>query len=152
MVLEKDLVWWIKCRELGLDVETDDEFEEYDSVNKERGSFLEVLKSAFLSIFLLKTIGAEQSLNFSSLMAMLDPELDGGYKAGYMVAWVLGGKSGIVLSLCLSFASWVCGKNKQQCCCTSGCIHVGWFKSCKVCSTSTRCPSYSYLYVYQAPD
>ncbi|PWA77553.1 DnaJ domain-containing protein [Artemisia annua] len=103
-----------KERYYPFDDETDDEFEEYDSVNKERGSFLEVLKSAFLSIFLLKTIGAKLSLTFSSLMAMLDPELDGGYKAGYMVAWVLGGKSGIVLSLCLSFASWVCGKTSSN--------------------------------------
>ncbi|GJR87751.1 DnaJ homolog subfamily C member 18 [Tanacetum coccineum] len=103
-----------KERYYPFDDEADDEFEEDDSVNKERGSFLEVLKSAFVSIFLLKTIGAKLSLTFSSLMAMLDPELDGGYKAGYMVAWVLGGKSGIVLTLCLSFATWVCGKTSSN--------------------------------------
>ncbi|KAK9072688.1 hypothetical protein SSX86_009123 [Deinandra increscens subsp. villosa] len=88
----------------------DDDSDEVDSVTNERGSFIEVLRSAFLSLFLLKTIGAKLSLTFSSLMALLDPELDLGYKMGYLVAWMLGGRSGIVLTLCLSFASWVCGK------------------------------------------
>ncbi|KAJ9554833.1 hypothetical protein OSB04_009447 [Centaurea solstitialis] len=102
-----------KDRYYPFDDETDDESEE-DSVNTERGSFVEVLRSTFLSIFLLKTIGAKLSLTFSSLMAMLDPELDRGYKVGYVIAWMLGGKSGIVLSLCLSFASWVCGKTSSN--------------------------------------
>ncbi|XP_076893664.1 uncharacterized protein LOC143545714 [Bidens hawaiensis] len=79
-------------------------------VTNERGSFIDVLRSAFLSIFLLKTIGAKLSLTFSSVTALLDPELDGGYKVGYLVAWMLGGRNGILLSLCLSFANWVCGK------------------------------------------
>nr|XP_043614175.1 dnaJ homolog subfamily C member 18 [Erigeron canadensis] len=96
------------------DDEVDDESQEDNGANDERGSFIEVLKSTFLSIFLLKTIGAKLSLTFSSLMALLDPELDQGYKAGYVVAWMLGGKSGIVLTLCLSFASWVCGKTSSN--------------------------------------
>lgn len=96
------------------DDDMDDESEEDISVTNERGSFVEVLRSAFLSIFLLKTIGAKLSLTFSSLMALLDPELDRGYKVGYMVAWVLGGRSGVVLTLCLSFASWVCGKTSSN--------------------------------------
>ncbi|XP_071710622.1 uncharacterized protein [Rutidosis leptorrhynchoides] len=95
------------------DDEMDDEFE-VESVSNERGSFLEILKSTFVSIFLLKTIGAKLSLTYTSLMAMLDPELDGGYKVGYVVAWLLGGRSGIVLTLCLSFASWVCGKTSSN--------------------------------------
>ncbi|KAI3706517.1 hypothetical protein L6452_24317 [Arctium lappa] len=102
-----------KERYYPFDDETDDESEE-DSVNSERGSFIEVLRSTFLSIFLLKTIGAKLSLTFSSLMALLDPELDTGYKVGYVIAWFLGGKGGIVLALCLSFASWVCGKTSSN--------------------------------------
>ncbi|KAL8227173.1 hypothetical protein R6Q57_017005 [Mikania cordata] len=88
----------------------DDDIDEVEGVTNERGSFIEVLRSTFLSLFLLKTIGAKLSLTFSSVMALLDPELDRGYKVGYLVAWMLGGRSGIVLTLCLSFASWVCGK------------------------------------------
>ncbi|KAI7735422.1 hypothetical protein M8C21_033023 [Ambrosia artemisiifolia] len=96
------------------DDDMDDEIDETDGVMNERGSFIEVIRSAFLSIFLLKTIGAKLSLTFSSVMALLDPELDRGYKAGYVVAWVLGGRSGVVLTLCLSFASWVCGKTSSN--------------------------------------
>ncbi|KAJ0848646.1 putative DnaJ domain, Chaperone J-domain superfamily [Helianthus annuus] len=96
------------------DDDVDDEIDEADGVMNERGSFIEVIRSAFLSIFLLKTIGAKLSLTVSSVMALLDPELDRGYKAGYVVAWVLGGRSGIVLTLCLSFASWVCGKTSSN--------------------------------------
>lgn len=97
------------------DDESDTESEDENTLNNnERHSFLEVLKSTFLSIFLLKTIGAKLSLTFSGLMALLDPELDRGYKVGYVIAWVLGGKSGIVLTLCLSFASWVCGKTSSN--------------------------------------
>lgn len=93
--------------------ETDEESEE-EFPNKERGSFIEVLKSAFLSLFLMRTIGSRLSLTFSSLMALLDHKLDAGYKVGYMIAWVLGGEGGIWLTLCLSFASWVCGKTSSS--------------------------------------
>lgn len=82
--------------------------------NEERGSFSEVLKSAFLSLFLMQTIGARLSLTFSSLMALLDQKLDSGYKMGHVVAWVLGGQAGVLLTLCLTFASWVCGKTSSS--------------------------------------
>lgn len=82
--------------------------------NEERVSFSEVLKSAFLSLFLMQTIGARLSLTFSSLMALLDQKLDSGYKMGHVVAWVLGGQAGVLLTLCLTFASWVCGKNSSS--------------------------------------
>uniref|UniRef100_A0A251VJR1 Uncharacterized protein n=2 Tax=Helianthus annuus TaxID=4232 RepID=A0A251VJR1_HELAN len=85
-------------------------FDEVDGVTNERGSFINVVRSAFLSLFLLKTIGAKLSLTFSSVTALLDPELDGGYKVGYLVAWMMGGRGGIMLALCLPFASWICGK------------------------------------------
>ncbi|XP_059647321.1 uncharacterized protein LOC132293738 [Cornus florida] len=95
------------------DNETDEESEE-EILDEERGSFSDVLKSAFVSLFLMQTIGARLSLTFSSLMALLDRKLDAGYKVGYLVAWVLGGRGGILLTLCLSFASWVCGKTSSS--------------------------------------
>lgn len=85
-----------------------------ETTDEERGSFVEVLRSAFLSLFLMQTIGARLSLTFSSLMALLDRKLDAGYKVGYLIAWVLGGRGGIFLTLCLSFASWVCGKTSSS--------------------------------------
>ncbi|XP_076913133.1 uncharacterized protein LOC143571643 [Bidens hawaiensis] len=130
-----------------VDDDVDDEGDETDDVANERGSFIGVIRSAFLSIFLLKTIGAKLSLTFSSIMALLDPELDRGYKAGYVVAWVLGGRSGIVLTLCLSFASWVCGKTSSN---VVALVVVSmWVGSslARFCSASTRGSSYSSLYV-----
>ncbi|KAK3011440.1 hypothetical protein RJ639_012042 [Escallonia herrerae] len=91
-----------------------DEVSDEEITDEERGSFTEVLKSAFLSLFLMQTIGTRLSLTFSSLMAMLDDKLDSGYKVGYFIAWVLGGTGGILLTLCLSFASWVCGKQSSS--------------------------------------
>lgn len=78
-----------------------------------RGSFTAVLRSAFISLFLLKVFGYQPSLTFSSLTALFDGKLDGGYKIGYLIAWILGGRGGILLTLCLSFASWVCGKTSS---------------------------------------
>ena len=80
----------------------------------ERGSFSEVLRSAFFSLFLLHMFGSVLSLTFSSLMALLDRKLDAGYKIGYVIAWILGGRGGILLTLSLSFASWACGKTSSS--------------------------------------
>ncbi|PON37587.1 Terminal organelle assembly protein [Parasponia andersonii] len=80
----------------------------------ERGSFSEVLRSAFISLFLLHTFGSRVSLTLSSLMALLDRKLDAGYKIGYVIAWILGGRGGILLTLSLSFASWACGKTSSS--------------------------------------
>lgn len=93
--------------------ETDEVMEE-GTLDEERGSFSEVIRSTFLSLFLMQTVGARLSLTFSSLMALLDQKLDNGYKMGYAIAWLLGGKGGILLTLCLSFASWVCGKTSSS--------------------------------------
>ncbi|XP_021283292.1 uncharacterized protein LOC110415859 isoform X2 [Herrania umbratica] len=93
--------------------ETDDEAED-ENLHQERGSFIEVLKSAFITLFLLQTFGSLFSLTFSSLMALFDKKLDAGYKIGYVIAWVLGGRGGILLTLCISFASWVCGKTSSS--------------------------------------
>lgn len=94
--------------------ETDGESEEKTTLGQERGSLIEVIKSAFLSLFLLQTIGARLSLTFSALSALFDQKLDNGYKMGYLIAWVLGGRAGVLLTLCLSFASWVFGKTSSS--------------------------------------
>ncbi|CAN7140808.1 unnamed protein product [Brassica rapa subsp. narinosa] len=84
--------------------------EEEETAQEQRDSFAKVLKTAFLSMFLLYTLGYLASLTFSTFTALLDKELDMGYKSGFMIAWILGGKGGILLTLCLTFASWLCGK------------------------------------------
>jgi hypothetical protein len=91
--------------------ETEPQEEEgVETAPDQRDSFVEALKSAFLSMFLLYTFGCLASLTFSTFTALLDKELDMGYKVGFMIAWILGGKGGILLTLCLTFASWLCGK------------------------------------------
>ncbi|KAI5671757.1 hypothetical protein M9H77_12121 [Catharanthus roseus] len=93
---------------------SDEESPDDATEDEERGSFIEVLKSAFLTLFLMQTVGIRLSLTFSSLMAFFDKKLDAGYKIGYLMAWTLGGRGGILLTLCLSFASWVCGKTSSS--------------------------------------
>ncbi|XP_020212688.1 dnaJ homolog subfamily C member 18 [Cajanus cajan] len=93
--------------------ETDEE-EDEGNLDEERGSFTEVLRSAFVSLFLFQTFGSRLSLTFSGLTALFDKKLDSGYKIGYAIAWILGGRGGILLTLCLSFASWVCGKTSSS--------------------------------------
>ncbi|GAB2266813.1 hypothetical protein Dimus_001800 [Dionaea muscipula] len=82
-------------------------------VEDNRGSFVSILISAFFSLFLMRTVGSRLSLTFSSLMALADFELDGGYKLGYIVAWFLGDVGGILLTICLSFTTWACGKTSS---------------------------------------
>lgn len=91
-----------------------DEMSEEGSMDREKGPFTEVLRFAFISIFILRTFGSRWSLTFTSLMAMFDRKLDAGYKIGYVVAWILGGSGGVLLTLCLSFASWFCGKTSSS--------------------------------------
>ncbi|XP_043690791.1 dnaJ homolog subfamily A member 3, mitochondrial isoform X2 [Telopea speciosissima] len=93
--------------------ETDDENGEEIS-DDERGPFSEVLKSVFFTIFFMQTLGCRISLTLCSLSALLDKKLDAGYKVGYLIAWILGGRGGILLTLCLSFASWLCGKTSSS--------------------------------------
>ena len=93
--------------------ETEAEAEE-GSLDQERGPFSDVLRSVFISLFLLRTFGSLTSLTFSSLMALFDRQLDAGYKIGYLIAWILGGRGGISLVLCLQFASWACGKRSSS--------------------------------------
>ncbi|KAJ0243767.1 Chaperone DnaJ-domain superfamily protein [Hirschfeldia incana] len=88
----------------------EEEEQEQETVQEQRDSFSKVLKSVFLSMFLLYTLGYLASLTFTTFAALFDNELDMGYKTGFMIAWILGGKGGILLTLCLTFASWLCGK------------------------------------------
>lgn len=90
--------------------EPHEEEETEETAQEQRDSFSKVLKTAFLSMFLLYTLGYLASLTFTTFAALLDKELDMGYKSGFMIAWILGGKGGILLTLCLTFASWLCGK------------------------------------------
>lgn len=92
----------------------EDDDDEEETLDEERGSFMEVLKSAFISLFLLKTFGSLLSLTYTSLIALFDRKLDSGYKIGYVIAWILGGRGGVLLTLCLSFASWACGKSSSS--------------------------------------
>ncbi|GAA0139398.1 chaperone [Lithospermum erythrorhizon] len=91
-----------------------DEESEDEILVEERGSFLEVLGSAFLTVFLMQTVGIRLSLMFNCLIAYFDRKLDSGYKIGYFLAWILGGKGGVLLMLFLSFAIWVCGKTRSS--------------------------------------
>lgn len=93
--------------------ETTDEEAEEENLDEERGSFNQVLRSTFISLFLLKFFGYQLSLTYSSVTAFFDQKLDSGYKVGYLMAWILGGRGGIMLTLCLSFASWACGKTSS---------------------------------------
>lgn len=94
------------------DINSDEEPEA--KTEEERGSLFEVLQSISLSIFLMQTVGCQLSLIFSSLTAWFDGKLDTGYKMGHLIAWLMGGRAGVLLSLCLSIASWAFGKNSSS--------------------------------------
>ncbi|KAG7029151.1 dnaJ-3, partial [Cucurbita argyrosperma subsp. argyrosperma] len=94
--------------------EEEEEGEEEGGSSELRSPFVEVLKTTFLSLFLLQTFGSQLSLTFSGLVALFDWKLDAGYKMGHLVAWLLGGRAGVLLAICLSFASWVCGKSSSS--------------------------------------
>ncbi|XP_064960411.1 uncharacterized protein LOC135610173 [Musa acuminata AAA Group] len=80
----------------------------------ERGPFGEVLNFTFFTLFLMKIIGYRASLTICSLIALLDKQLDAGYKMGYVIAWFMGGRGGILLSILIHFTSWLCGKNNSN--------------------------------------
>ncbi|OVA00890.1 DnaJ domain [Macleaya cordata] len=96
------------------ETDTDEEEEEETSSDKRRGSFSHVLSLAFFTLFFMQTFGSQVSLLLCSFTALLDKKLDAGYKLGYLIAWILGGRDGILLTLCLSFASWLCGKTSSN--------------------------------------
>ncbi|CAA7061414.1 unnamed protein product [Microthlaspi erraticum] len=81
-----------------------------ETTQEQRDSFAKVFWSLFLSVFLLYTVSCLASLTVSTFTALLDKELDMGYKFGFVTAWFLGGNGGILLTLCLTVASGLCGK------------------------------------------
>lgn len=85
-----------------------------ESSQYERGPFGEVLNFTFFTLFLMKIIGYRASLTICSLIALLDKQLDAGYKMGYVIAWFMGGRGGILLSILIHFTSWLCGKNNSN--------------------------------------
>ncbi|CAN8243994.1 unnamed protein product [Cochlearia groenlandica] len=95
-------------KEQEVEEETTQEEEE-----QQQDSFVKVVESVLLSMFLLYILGCLASLTFSTFTALLDKELDMGYKLGFVIALMLGGKGGILLALCLTLASWLCGKRSS---------------------------------------
>lgn len=88
--------------------------DEEGNLDQERGPFSEVLGFVFISLFLLQTFGSQISLVFGFVAALFDWKLDAGYKVGYLIALMLGGRGGILLTLWLQFASWACGKTSSS--------------------------------------
>lgn len=53
-----------------------------------RGSFSKVLRFAFFTLLFMQTIGHRASLALCGAAALLDRQLDFGYKTGYVIAWI----------------------------------------------------------------
>ncbi|KAK9123399.1 hypothetical protein Sjap_013001 [Stephania japonica] len=94
-------------------VEDGDMYEKEPS-DETRGSFSEVLGFAFFTLFFMQTLGSRISLMLCTFSALLDEKLDAGYKIGFVIAWALGGRGGVLLTLCLSFTSWLFGKTSSS--------------------------------------
>ncbi|GER57117.1 chaperone protein DNAj [Striga asiatica] len=92
----------------------DDKAYEKKKPVKKRGSFVGVLRSAFITLFLMQTMGFRLFLAYSGVMALVDKQLDAGYKLGLLLACILGGWDGFLLTIFLSFATWVCGKTSSS--------------------------------------
>ncbi|KAK9169388.1 hypothetical protein Syun_001528 [Stephania yunnanensis] len=87
---------------------------EKETSDKTRGSFSEVLRFAFFILFFMQTLGSRILLMLYTSSALLHEKLDVGYKIGFLIAWPLEGRGGILLTLCLSFASWLFGKSSSS--------------------------------------
>ncbi|KAK8954134.1 hypothetical protein KSP39_PZI002324 [Platanthera zijinensis] len=79
-----------------------------------RRPFVEVFRFAFSALFFMLTIGSRASLTLLGISALLDKHLDVGYKMGYVIAWIVGGRAGILLALGMYFVSWLCGKSSSS--------------------------------------
>ncbi|ERN20385.1 hypothetical protein AMTRI_Chr03g140380 [Amborella trichopoda] len=101
---------WFSQVELDYSSSSDEDEEETSASSQERGSFVEVLRFTFFTLLIVQTLGVKVALSLSGVNAMLDRRLDSGYKLGYVIAWFMGGRGGVLLAICLSFASWLCGK------------------------------------------
>ncbi|KAI3932396.1 hypothetical protein MKW92_017548 [Papaver armeniacum] len=106
--------YWQQRKSTSYDEDNTDEEEEEETSTEERGSIIEVLRSTLFILFFVQMLGSQLSLLLCSFTALIDEKLDAGYKIGYLIAWVLGGRDGILLTLCLSFTSWLCGKNSSS--------------------------------------
>lgn len=84
------------------------------TTSREREPFVEVLQFTFFAIFFMRAVGCRASVTLCGISALLDRQLDAGYKLGYVIAWLLGGRAGVLLTLCLYFSSWLCGKNSSS--------------------------------------
>lgn len=102
---------WKKDQEASWYYQTDSHQE---TSSYERGSFSEVLRFAFFTLFFMQMVGHRASLALCGAAALLDQQLDIGYKLGYVIAWLFGGRGGILLALCIHFASWLCGKKSSS--------------------------------------
>ncbi|KAG0466904.1 hypothetical protein HPP92_017906 [Vanilla planifolia] len=79
----------------------------------ERAPFSEVLRFAFFVLFFMQIVGCRASLAICGLSTLFDKQLDAVYKMGYVMAWLLGGYLGVLLTLCIYFTSWICGKTSS---------------------------------------
>lgn len=66
-----------------------------ERISHERGSFFDVVKSAYIMWFFGWAVGVRVALTFCCLAALLVRHLDAGYKLGFLTAWVLEGKRGV---------------------------------------------------------
>ncbi|KAJ3687214.1 hypothetical protein LUZ61_016378 [Rhynchospora tenuis] len=87
--------------------------EQEKTLHENRETFSGVLRYSFLALLLEKAVGQFVALTLCALLPLFDNELDNGYKLGYLVSWLLGGRAGVILMLFVRFASWLCGKSNS---------------------------------------
>ncbi|KAJ1691849.1 hypothetical protein LUZ63_016004 [Rhynchospora breviuscula] len=87
--------------------------EQDKTLHENQETFSGVLRFSFFALFLVKTVGQFVALTLCALLPLFDDELDNGYKLGYLVSWLLGGRAGVILMLFVRFASWLCGKSNS---------------------------------------
>ncbi|KAJ4769531.1 Chaperone protein dnaJ [Rhynchospora pubera] len=87
--------------------------EQDKTLHENQETFSGVLRFSFFALFLVKTVGQFVALTLCALLPLFDDELDNGYKLGYLVSWLLGGQTGVILMLFVRFASWLCGKSNS---------------------------------------
>ncbi|KAG6738453.1 hypothetical protein POTOM_058072 [Populus tomentosa] len=86
----------------------------FNEVTRARYDFKKILAENGAHWERYNTLGSLSSLTFSSVMALFDRQLDAEYKIGYFIAWILGGRGGVLLVLCLHFASLASGKTSSS--------------------------------------
>ena len=61
----------------------------------------------------MQVVGTRAALTAAGILALVDGKLDGGYKMGYAVAWMMGGQLGVAITVGISFISWLWGKSSS---------------------------------------